>query len=158
MTYAEALFGRLNCRWASLRSVREGDWKLVEGAVPELFQLSVDPGETRNRADEEPERRERLRRTLRAAVASMAPAGDVARPVALSAEQEERLRSLGYAAGGGGGGRLDEPGLPDPRRLVPLYERLEALQSATGPAIAPAHPGDRRHPCPGSGEPLRRTS
>jgi predicted Zn-dependent protease len=71
-------------------------------------------------------------------VASMAPAGDVARPVALSAEQEERLRSLGYAAGGGGGGSLDEPGLPDPRRLVSLYERLESLQSATGPAIAPA--------------------
>jgi Tfp pilus assembly protein PilF len=68
----------------------------------------------------------------------MAPGGDVARPVALSAEQEERLRSLGYAAGGGGGGSLDEPGLPDPRRLVAFYERLESLQSATGPAIAPA--------------------
>ncbi len=136
--YAEALFGRLNCRWSSLRSLREGEWKLVEGAEPELFDLSVDPGETTNRAAAEPERRERLHRTLRAAVVSMAPGGDVARPVALTAEQEERLRSLGYAAGGGGGGSLDEPGLPDPRRLVSLYERLEALQSATGPAIAPA--------------------
>jgi len=136
--YAEALFGRLNCRWSSLRSLREGEWKLVEGGEPELFQLSADPGETKNRARTEPERLERLRRTLRAAVASMAPTGDVARPVALSPEQEERLRSLGYAAGGGGNGSLDEPGLPDPRRLVGLYERLEALQPASGPAIEPA--------------------
>jgi arylsulfatase A-like enzyme/tetratricopeptide (TPR) repeat protein len=136
--YSEALFGRLNCRWSSLRSLREGEWKLVLGSEPELFELSSDPGETRNRADEERDRVERLRRTLGAAVASMVPGGDTARPVALSPEQEERLRSLGYAAGGGGGGSLDEPGLPDPRRLVGLYERLESLQSATGPLIAPA--------------------
>jgi tetratricopeptide (TPR) repeat protein len=136
--YSEALFGRLNCRWSSLRSLRDGEWKLVLGSEPELFDLSSDPGETRNRAGDERERLERLRRTLGAAVASMAPGGDTARPVALSPEQEERLRSLGYAAGGGGGGVLDEPGLPDPRRLVGLYERLESLQTATGPAIAPA--------------------
>jgi arylsulfatase A-like enzyme/Tfp pilus assembly protein PilF len=136
--YSEALFGRLNCRWSSLRSLRDGEWKLVEGAEPELFQLSTDPGEARNRARDDPERVERLRRTLQAAVASMAPGGDAARPVALSPEQEERLRSLGYAAGGGGGGSLDEPGLPDPRRLVGLYERLESLQTAIGPAIGPA--------------------
>src|SRR5205814_6895056 len=27
--YGESLFGRLNCRWSSLRSWTDGDWKLI---------------------------------------------------------------------------------------------------------------------------------
>jgi len=136
--YSEALFGRLNCRWSALRGWREGDWKLVEGAEPELFHLATDPAEAVDRAAAEPERLRRMRAALAAAVRAMAPGGDRARPVALSPEQMERLRSLGYTAGGGGGGDLDQPGLPDPRGLVAVYERLEMLQSATGPALEPA--------------------
>lgn len=136
--YAEALFGRLNCRWSSLRGWREGDWQLIEGAAPELFHLAADPAETVDRSGEEPERLRRMRGALKSAVAAMAPGGDQARPVAISTEQMERLRSLGYTAGGGGAGGIDERGLPDPRRLVSVYERLEVLQSATGAAIPPA--------------------
>ena len=136
--YAEALFGRLNCRWSSLRGWREGDWQLIEGAAPELFHLATDPGERVDRSGEEPERVRKMRSALKSAVAAMAPGGDRARPVAVSTEQMERLRSLGYTAGGGGTGGIDEPGLPDPRRLVSVYERLETLQSVTGSAVAPA--------------------
>ena len=35
--YSESLFGRLNCRWAALRGITDGDWKLVRGATSELF-------------------------------------------------------------------------------------------------------------------------
>src|SRR5262249_2488845 len=90
---------------------------------------------------------------LRAAVARMAPSGDSARPVALAPEQEERLRSLGYTSGSGGGGGLDEPGLPEPRTRVKLYERIQAATRAPGAstiahgppeltAIAEADPGN----------------
>jgi arylsulfatase A-like enzyme/Tfp pilus assembly protein PilF len=136
--YAESLFGRLTCRWSSLRGFAGGEWKLVEGAEPELFDLSTDPGETRNLAAREPERLERMRGLLRAAVQKMAPAGDTAKAAALSPEQEERLRSLGYAGGGGGAGALDEPGLPDPRTHVHVYERVLRATLAHGPAVAPA--------------------
>ena len=30
--YAESLFGRLNCRWSSLRAWTDDDWKLIEGS------------------------------------------------------------------------------------------------------------------------------
>jgi arylsulfatase A-like enzyme/Tfp pilus assembly protein PilF len=136
--YAEALFGRLNCRWSSLRSWTDGEWKLIEGATPELFHLPSDPGERRDRAGDEPQRVGRMRAALRAAVRAMAPGGDTARPFTLSPEQAERLASLGYTAGSGGSGPLDDPGLPDPRPRVGLYERLQAVQSAVGPAIGPA--------------------
>jgi arylsulfatase A-like enzyme/tetratricopeptide (TPR) repeat protein len=134
--YGESLFARLNCRWASLRSWTEGDWKLINGARPELYDLEHDPDEVRDRAAEEGERVERMRQGLAAALSRMAPGGDSAHAVALSPDQQERLRSLGYALGGSGGaGAIDEPGLPDPRLRVRLYERLLGLL-ATPPAVA----------------------
>lgn len=48
-------------------AVREGDWKLLceyDGAKPQLYHLREDPGESRNRAAEEPERVTRLTRAL----------------------------------------------------------------------------------------------
>jgi arylsulfatase A-like enzyme/Tfp pilus assembly protein PilF len=133
--YAESLFGRLNCRWASLRAVTHEGWKLIEGAGSELYDLAQDPGETRDRAAEEPERVARLRRLLSSAMARMAPEGDSARPAALSPEQEQKLRSLGYVSGSGGGGALDQPGLPDPRTHVRLYERVQSAAQARGPSV-----------------------
>jgi arylsulfatase A-like enzyme/Tfp pilus assembly protein PilF len=135
--YAESLFGRLNCRWSSLRAWYDGDWKLIEGSEPELFDLSDDPGETTNRAGDEKGRRDRMRQALQAAVRTMAPAGDNAKPNPVSAEQEEQLRSLGYTAGSGGSGAVDEPGLPDPRSLVGVYERIQgAIRAPHGIAAA----------------------
>jgi arylsulfatase A-like enzyme/Tfp pilus assembly protein PilF len=137
--YAESLFGRLNCRWSSLRVFYDGDWKLIEGAEPELFDLAADPGETTNRAADLERKADldRMRRSLQAAVRAMAPDGDRARPNPVTAEAEEALRSLGYTAGSGGSGALDEPGLPDPRRLVGVYESLQAaIRAPRGIAAA----------------------
>ncbi|HEY2942421.1 MAG TPA: sulfatase-like hydrolase/transferase [Vicinamibacteria bacterium] len=136
--YAESLFGRLNCRWSSLRGWVNEDWKLVDGVEPELFDLAADPGERDNRAAREPQRLESLRSALRTAVQKMAPGGDTARAVALSPDQEERLRALGYVGGGAGARSLDEPGLPDPRKVVASYEEIRRTMHARGSAVAPA--------------------
>ncbi|TMB55121.1 MAG: tetratricopeptide repeat protein [Chloroflexi bacterium] len=150
--YAESLFGRLNCRWSSLRAWTAGDWKLIDGSRAELFHLPEDPGETRDRAAEEPPRVARMRADLRAAMARMAPGGDHARTAAITPEQEANLKSLGYVGGSGGGGELDEPGLPDPRDRVQFYERMQIIlraqniplerASAEAVAIAEADPGN----------------
>jgi arylsulfatase A-like enzyme len=56
--YAESLYGRLNFRWSSLRSLTTGDWKLVQGSRSEIFHLTEDPAETRDlSADGGPARR-----------------------------------------------------------------------------------------------------
>lgn len=133
--YSESLFARLNCRWSSLRAVTEGDWKLIQGAQTELYHVADDPGETRDRSSDEPERAARLRRELGSALARMAPEGDSASPVALTPDQEQRLRSLGYISGGSAGGALDQAGLPDPRTHVRTYERIQALSQARAPAV-----------------------
>src|SRR5262249_12206162 len=54
--YQESLFGRLNCHWAALRGWVQGDWKLITGAAPELYNLADDPSEARNLADAQPDR------------------------------------------------------------------------------------------------------
>jgi arylsulfatase A-like enzyme/Tfp pilus assembly protein PilF len=136
--YAESLFGRLHCHWAVLRAWIQDDWKLIDGAGIELYDLAADPHERDNRAEAEPERVERMRAGLRAALERMAPYGDRARAVALTPEQEEQLRALGYAGGAGGDAGLDEPGLPDPRTHVALYDRLKQLFTAQGPKIREA--------------------
>jgi predicted Zn-dependent protease len=133
--YGESLFGRLNMHWASLRAWMSGDFKLIAGAQPELYDLAADPGEERNLAAAQPERVRRMRDELERALSRLAPGGDRAQTNPITAEQEERLRSLGYAAGSGGSGALDDPGLPDPRTHVELYDRLQAATVAPGPAL-----------------------
>jgi choline-sulfatase len=136
--YAESLFGRLNCRWASLRAWVEGDFKLIDGARPELFDLARDPSEATDLAAEETARVERMRESLRRAVAKLAPGGDRARTATITPEQEAMIKSLGYVGGTGGGGELDQPGLPDPRDQVHTYERLQVILRAQGMTLAQA--------------------
>jgi arylsulfatase A-like enzyme/Tfp pilus assembly protein PilF len=128
--YAESLYGRLNFRWSSLRSWTTGDWKLVQGSRSEIFHLTEDPAETRDLSAEEAPRVERMRAALQTAVAKLAPGGDAARTAAVTPDSEAMLRSLGYVGGSGGGGSLDEPGLPDPRDRVQYYERLQVISRA----------------------------
>jgi arylsulfatase A-like enzyme/Tfp pilus assembly protein PilF len=136
--YQESLFGRLNCHWAALRGWVKDDWKLITGAAPELYNLAEDPGELRNLVAAQPDRVRRMTDDLQRGLQRLAPGGDRAEPRAASAEQEERLRSLGYTAGSGGSGPLDDPSLPDPRTHVELYDRLQAATAARGPALVAA--------------------
>lgn len=135
--YAESLYGRLNCRWAPLRALTEGDWKVVEGSTVELFDLGRDTGEQRDRAREEPDRTTALRTALRRAVDAMAPGGDRVQRARLRPADVEALRSLGYVASGGGGD-IEEPGLPDPRERRHVFEALRRLGGAAGPRLGPA--------------------
>jgi arylsulfatase A-like enzyme/Flp pilus assembly protein TadD len=133
--YAESLFGRLSCHWAALRGWVQDDWKLVVGAEPELYNLASDPQEQRNLARDEPDRVRRMTEGLQRGLRRLAPLGDKAQATPVTAEQEERLRSLGYAAGSGGGGALDDPSLPDPRTHVVFYDTLQQSLVARGPGL-----------------------
>ena len=136
--YGESLFGRLNCHWATLRSSVLDDWKLILGTEPELYNLARDPAESRNLAHDEPARVQSMSLALQRALQKMAPQGDRAQPNPATAEQEGKLRSLGYTSGSAGRGPLDDPRLPDPRTHVVLYDRLQAATAAQGAALPAA--------------------
>ena len=111
--------------WAPLRSWRLGDLKLIDAPDVELYDLSNDPQEDRNLAASKPKDVDRLRAVLHAALATEVRAD----PRRSEAAVEERLRSLGYVAGGASSG----PGAGsamDPKKALPLLRDFERALEA----------------------------
>jgi Flp pilus assembly protein TadD len=82
--------------WAGLRALRVGALKYIDAPRPELYDLGVDPGETRNLAGTRSADAERLERgldALRATERTAVTTDD-------DPEIAEKLRALGYVAAG----------------------------------------------------------
>jgi arylsulfatase A-like enzyme/Tfp pilus assembly protein PilF len=133
-SYAETLYPQREFGWAPLFAWRTARHKLIEAPRPELYDLEQDPGETRNRAASEAARLAELQRKLQAALARPAPAASAA----IDPESAERLRALGYVAGGGSGVAVPAgASLRDPKdglRLVPALNRGMSAARTDPPA------------------------
>jgi arylsulfatase A-like enzyme/Flp pilus assembly protein TadD len=117
--YAETFVPRLHYGWSELRSLTLWPHKLVMAPRPELYDLSKDPGETKNLIDELPDVARALGRELETMVASPAV------PQSVDRETLEKLKALGYA-----GSTVPSAGeLPDPK------DRLEVYRVLNDPAI-----------------------
>jgi len=131
INYAENLSPRLTHGWGELRVLAEGSSKYIHGPEPQLFDLSVDPGELDDLAAERPEETARMRRRLEGFIRRFAVDGaSTARSV--DDEVRQRLESLGYLQSGGTGGevvveRLRSDGLP-PRSQVSRISDLSAVK------------------------------
>ncbi len=88
-----------------LHCIVEGGWKYILTRRPELYDLSQDPGETKDLAGQQPEVAQRLRARLESLFNTLGPAapGHSAvnvNPAGVNAEAIKRLQSLGYVSGG----------------------------------------------------------
>jgi arylsulfatase A-like enzyme/tetratricopeptide (TPR) repeat protein len=92
-SYFEALSSALNRGWAPLRGMLRKGQKLIELPIPELYDLPRDPKEERNLFAEDRRTAHDLRAALPRESSWPPPRG------AVSAEEEARLRSLGYSSG-----------------------------------------------------------
>jgi arylsulfatase A-like enzyme/Tfp pilus assembly protein PilF len=126
--YAETWVPKLYMNGAVLRALRTDRFKLIDAPRPELYDLSVDPGETRNRFEAEPETARRLRAELDRLTAGAGAAMSVGR---VDSEAVEKLRSLGYLGAGGDmaspAGRGTEK---DPKDLIAAFNRLRRAEGA----------------------------
>ena len=120
-SYFEALSGRLNRGWAPLTGVIRDRAKYIDLPIPELYDLQGDPQESRNLAEKSPQRLDEMRGLL--APLRSADRGIDRRPE--SAETQERLRSLGYVAGGAVPGHERYTEDDDPKRLIALDALLQ---------------------------------
>jgi arylsulfatase A-like enzyme/Flp pilus assembly protein TadD len=119
--YAETMLPKLHFGWSDLRSVRRGKWKYIQAPRPELYDLSVDPGEKSDLAAKQPAMANALRAEVQKAGAPPAlPPSKLPTDPALV----ERLKSLGYVAVSGGTARESNAGLADPKDRVELYELI----------------------------------
>ncbi len=122
--YAETLYPQ-TLGWAPLRGFRSGSLRYLDAPRPELYDLSDDPGETRNRVAERPQDAQRLRDALakmRAGERRSSTAPD-------DPETAERLRALGYVAGPAPGATASSA--RDPKDALPLWQRLEEANWAS---------------------------
>lgn len=119
--YAESFAPLLDFGWSPLRSIRADGWKYIAAPQPELYNLTSDPGETRNMIKEEPQRAAELARRADA----ISPATLAAGATAADPEAQQRLQALGYVSGGGG-----RPGTrPDPKDRRAQAARIAQVTS-----------------------------
>ena len=125
--FAETYMPRLDYGWSELAAVRDGRWKFVQAPTPELYDLRDDPGERLNLFYEETERGERMAAAVAewlATVADPSAEGEASRT--LSADEEARLRSLGYLSGEFSQtvGDVDDIERADPKEMMAELERF----------------------------------
>ncbi len=119
-SYFEAMTPAVTRGWAPLRGVVAGRDKYIDLPIVELYDLASDPREASNAAAARPERVRALHNVL--ASFDVAPPS---RARTESPETIERLRSLGYVAGGSATVRDRYTDADDPKRLIELEQMLE---------------------------------
>ncbi len=120
--YFEALSASLNRGWAPLVGVASGTLKYVDLPIPELYDLTSDPGESQNLVASRATDLQRMRTLLDQL--RKADRGPVR--VAESGDTRARLRSLGYLSGAATPkSRYAEA--DDPKRLVALDRQTDEL-------------------------------
>jgi arylsulfatase A-like enzyme/tetratricopeptide (TPR) repeat protein len=121
--YFETLAGYEGKNWAPLHGVVDGGFKLVAAPEPELYDLRLDPGETRNLAAADRGRRRRLGDLLES-ILSSSPAPEAAGETP-TAEDRRHLRALGYL---GAGAPSSLPRL-DPKRGIRLEQAVRVART-----------------------------
>lgn len=125
--FSESYFGRIEFGWAPIAAARTQAFKLISAPQRELYHLEQDPGERRNLTDQNDLLADRLEQLLNDARREEAP--DL--PLAVSEEELERLRSLGYFQGAKRPGRAAEATaaageeLPDPKDRIRRQAELQ---------------------------------
>ena len=137
---AETLTPTLSPGGAPTKTVVLGRYKLVLAPRPEVYDLLEDPEESRDLHGVDPERDDRLRDALAAAVTGLTsssyPKGD---RIGLDPEQTEALEALGYVVTGGDvdpGEETASIGI-DPKDFIDLYWALDYVSDGLLEAVRP---------------------
>ena len=115
--YAETEYPR-TAGWHDLSALAFDQWKLVLSSEVELYDMTADPGETRNLASRKPALVEGARKRLAALHAATAPAA----ASAVTPEAAERLRALGYVSGAATPGN---DAAPNPAKHIAAWNTFE---------------------------------
>jgi arylsulfatase A-like enzyme/Tfp pilus assembly protein PilF len=122
-SYFESLSTALNRGWAPLRGMLRAGKKLIDLPLPELYDLAADPREEHNRFAADRRTAHDLEAALPRESAWPPPRG------AVSAEDEARLRSLGYSAGSAPA-KSAYSAADDPKTLVGIDHQIHQVIDA----------------------------
>jgi arylsulfatase A-like enzyme/predicted Zn-dependent protease len=122
--YAESWLPKLQFRFSELTALRRGPLKHIDAPTPELYDLAQDPHETRNLADGHPDGAA-MAEALAAFRASEDPQASERAAGGLSAEDEAKLRSLGYTSAGSLRSSPGEGRGRDPKTMTDYLQRYD---------------------------------
>jgi len=126
-TLIETVYPKENFNWAPLAGLISGRWKYIRAPKEELYDLKADPAENRNLISSRPKEAAGLRAGLEKSIKeSLVPGSSGKRT--LSAEEQDRLRSLGYvdySETKAGGREPDPKDKIDELRMVQEAEKFE---------------------------------
>jgi choline-sulfatase len=124
--YAEAMSPRYHFGWSELYALSDDRYRLIRAPRDELFDLAVDPDETRSIVGE----RAQVHAAMRSALDALIAGTSVSAPSAVSAADRQRLAALGYV----GSQTTTRPDDPSAQRADPKdkIEVLRRYQRASG--------------------------
>ncbi len=127
--YLESFYPRESHGWSELTGLVSGSWKYIQAPRPELYDLRSDAAETKDLAAAEPRKAAEMKGRLEAAIRAAAGAPSGKRT--LTAEEQERLRALGYVQfTGAAGGATEYPDPKDKRDELALIQKAQQLEFA----------------------------
>jgi len=120
--YSETLYPRIHLGWSELRSLEDARHHYIQAPKPELYDMSDDPGETKNVLEQE----RRVYASMRDALGTFGAA--IALPTHIDPEEAKKLAALGYL--GSASPQASGP-LPDPKdRIGEVGEMVAASRLA----------------------------
>ncbi len=132
--YSETQLPFLNYGWSGLDAYRAKGEKLIDAPRPELYDLKKDPGETVNLFAGNRTRAEQLRQVKQRIAAQAADrSSGSARQTRVDQGTIQKLRSLGYLAGGSPPAPEIGPNLgrADPKDKIKLFNTISDAQLAS---------------------------
>ncbi|HXU34293.1 MAG TPA: sulfatase-like hydrolase/transferase [Thermoanaerobaculia bacterium] len=120
--YSESLASEVGFGMAPLYGIRHGGWKWIRAPRPEVYDLTHDPRELRNRLPAEARRGSILDGELEKILDDSRRHVIAAQQNPMDKETEETLRALGYLAPRG---EREAMGGIDPKDGMALYQKLE---------------------------------
>jgi choline-sulfatase len=97
--YAETFQARFDYGWSELRALRRGPRKYIQAPRPELYDLELDPAESRNLLEEVGADAEPIARELEELIARSEERAIAPERVELGPDQRAALEALGYVSG-----------------------------------------------------------
>lgn len=121
--YIETFYPKDNYGWSELTGLISGDWKYIRAPKPELYNLKSDPQEEQNLFQGQRNIVAEMKRDLETLI-NNSSAATTGTNRTLTAEEQERLRSLGYIGFSGGETQGERP---DPKDRI---DELRMIQQA----------------------------
>jgi arylsulfatase A-like enzyme/predicted Zn-dependent protease len=133
LVYSETFYPRYHYGWSDLWSVQDGRFKLILAPVPELYDLTQDPGEEKNLVYLEKKVYEDLSAragALRTEAQQGALESDLGK---VDEETREKLAALGYVGSFTNSSKLQGQKLADPKDKIGIFNELSrARESGLG--------------------------